>query len=59
VDEIQAAENTLRRYLATEVRDLIERQEFLDALPGSLMPDAASQARLPLLLSRLKQIAAG
>jgi hypothetical protein len=58
VDEIQAADNTLRRYLATEVRDLLERQEFLDALPGSLMPDAASQARLPLLLSRLQQIAA-
>ena len=42
-----------------EIRDLLARQEFLDALPGSLMPDAASQARLPLLLSRLEQIAAG
>ncbi len=59
VAEIQAAEDTVRRYLATETRDLLARQEFLDALPGSLMPDAASQARLPLLLSRLGQIAEG
>ncbi len=59
VAEIEATEATLRSYLAAEVRDLLARQEFLDALPGSLMPDAASQARLPLLLSRLEQIAAG
>jgi hypothetical protein len=59
VAEIQVAEATVRRYLAAEVRGLLVLQEFLDALPASLMPDAASQARLPLLLSRLEQIAAG
>lgn len=59
VAEIQAAENTVRRYLAAEVRGFLMRHEFLDALPGSLMPDAASQARLPLLLARLEQIAEG
>jgi hypothetical protein len=59
VGEIEAAEEKLRSYLAEEVRDLLTRQEFLDALPGSLMPDAASQARLPLLLSRLEQMARG
>jgi hypothetical protein len=59
IAEIEAAEEILRRFLAAEVRDLLARQEFLDTLPGSLMPDAASQARLPLLLARLGQIAAG
>jgi hypothetical protein len=57
--EIRGAEDALRRYLATEVGGFLMRQEFLDALPGTLMPDAASQARLPLLLARLAQIAAG
>jgi hypothetical protein len=57
--EIRAAEDTLRSYLATEANGLLMRKEFLDALPGTLMPDAASQARLPLLLARLEQIAAG
>lgn len=59
IAEIQEAEDSVRRYLAAEVRDLLMRHEFLDALPGSLMPDAANQARLPLLVSRLEQIAAG
>jgi len=32
-------------------------REFLDALPGYLLPDEASQARMPTLLARLKEIA--
>lgn len=59
VGEINTAEGSVRTYLAAEVRDLLGRQEFLDALPGSLRPDVANQARLPLLLSRLNEIAAG
>ncbi len=56
VGEILSAENDVRTYVAAEVRKFLAHQEFLDGLPGSLMPDAASQARLPQLLSRLQAI---
>jgi len=34
-------------------------QGFIDALPGYLMPDAASQARLGLVIRRMEALAAG
>jgi hypothetical protein len=30
--------------------------KFIDALPGHLPPDMASQARLPLLLERSREV---
>ena len=55
--EIRAANMDLREYLATEVTNLLGTREFMDVLPGYLMPDAASQGRLPLLSGRLRKIA--
>lgn len=55
--EIRTANVDLRRYLAAEVTNLLEKPEFMDVLPGYLMPDAASQGRLSLLLARLREIA--
>lgn len=36
---------------------LLDVPEFLDALPGLLMPDQGSQARIPMLTRRLEEIA--
>jgi len=36
---------------------LLANDAFLEALPGHLSPDRASQARLPLLIKRLREIA--
>lgn len=55
--EIADSSNALQDYLATEVRQLLASPVFLDALPGYLPGDAASQLRLPILLTRLQQIA--
>jgi hypothetical protein len=44
-------------YVAGVLHSLIKDQAFLDALPGHLLPDTASQARVPLLVDRIKQIA--
>jgi len=55
--EVQAAPKDLKGYLAREVRELIGNQEFIDALPGYLMPDPASQARLGNLLKTLRSFA--
>jgi hypothetical protein len=48
----------VRAYTATEISKLLENPAFLDALPGYLLPDQASQARVSILLKRLKTIAA-
>jgi hypothetical protein len=49
----------LRHYLSQEFSALLGNPLFLDALPGHLPSDTASQARRPLLLSRLRAISAG
>lgn len=57
IDEIQAEDRTLRQYLAHAMNSLLGDSEFMTALPGQLPGDAASQARLPVLMSRLRAIA--
>jgi predicted nucleotidyltransferase len=57
LSELRAAEDDVRTYVATEVREFLSKSEFVDMLPGSLTPDAASQARMPLLMARLEEIA--
>jgi hypothetical protein len=47
----------IKRYLAEQFRQLLENDEFLDALPGHLPPDEASQQRLPIVEDRMRQIA--
>ena len=58
VQEIRSAQEEVRAYIASEINKLLGTQAFVDALPGYLLPDAASQARIMLLMSRLRQIAA-
>ena len=55
--ELQHSPNELKIYVAGEVRKLIGKQEFMDALPGYLLPDPASQARLGILLETLQKMA--
>lgn len=57
IDEIRAVDAELRRYIGHEMSRLLGESEFLAALPGQLPGDAASQARLPELVSRLRLIA--
>jgi hypothetical protein len=57
--EAAASPPALRNYLADEVSQLLANQGFLDAMPGHLPPDPASQRRLPMVLDRLRQICAG
>jgi hypothetical protein len=47
----------LRGYLADRFRGLLAQPAFMDALPGHLPGDAASQERLPELLAKLREIA--
>ena len=56
VEEVRA-EKLLREYLFTEIVRLLAAPGFIDALPGYLLPDAASQARIGTVLRRLKALA--
>ena len=56
VTEALAANEDVRRYIGERFTTLLSNATFVDALPGLLMPDAASQARLPMVLDRLRRI---
>lgn len=56
--EIEAAPEEVREFIAGVVAEWLADRAFLAALPGNLAGDAASQARLPIVLARLRQIAA-
>lgn len=57
LEEIQTAPPGLSAFIASEITKLLVAPAFLDALPGYLLPDAASQSRASILLQRLKRIA--
>ena len=57
VEEVQTETTLLREYLHTEISGLLAAPGFTDALPGFLLPDAASQARIGTVLQRLKALA--
>lgn len=55
--ECREAPSDLRHYLAATMRQLLARRAFIDALPGHLPGDMASQERLPDVESALAEIA--
>jgi len=55
--EIREAPLQLREYLVAQLRALLQDDNFLEALPAHLPGDAASQARLPVLIRRLRALA--
>lgn len=54
--EIADTDAELRRYIGTQLGQLMSRTAFQDALPGHLPPDAASQERLPEIVSTITSI---
>jgi len=56
VDEIQRSDEVLRAHLATCFAALLRDRKFTAALSGHLPGDAASQARVPLVMERITAI---
>lgn len=52
-NEIQAAPQTVRTYIGEFMKKLLDKREFIDAIPGHLMPDTG---RVGLLINRLREI---
>ena len=57
IEECRAHSAELKDYLRSRVRALLATPAFLDALPGHLPGDRASQARLPDLEDKLRLLA--
>jgi predicted nucleotidyltransferase len=57
IDEISRTPEDVREYISGKVAGLLETRQFLDALPGYILPDDASQGRLKILMERLTEIA--
>jgi hypothetical protein len=55
--ELSRAPEDVRDFIAEEIREWLGDGSFLESLAGHLAGDAASQARRPILLARLQQIA--
>lgn len=55
--EVKGAEATLRDYLADSLARLLRTPDFVEALPGHLPPDQASQRRLQLVMKRIEALA--
>ena len=57
LEETRSESLELRRYLGSAFRALLASQDFLDALPGHLLPDTASQQRAAVILERIAALA--
>ena len=57
VDDVTAADEEVRTYISAEFRSLLGNPSFSEALAGLLLPDAASQARRPLVEQRFLALA--
>ena len=55
VSDVAAASSNVRDYIAAETRALLDNRDFIEALSGFLLPDAASQSRRALLEDRLRR----
>ena len=55
-EELRSASDDVRLYIAEAVGQMLETTDFIDALPGYLLPDDASQSRITIVLERLKKI---
>lgn len=57
LEEVDNCELELKETLSDCIDDMLSDGRFTDAIPGHLLPDEASQARVPIVIERLKQIA--
>jgi hypothetical protein len=57
--EVKQAPATVQRFLAERLGDWLGDTRFLDAVPGHLPGDAASQARAELVVARIRAMVGG
>jgi len=56
LEDIKNSEANLKDFIIKSLKGFLENEIFLEALPGHLLPDQASQARRSIILERIKKI---
>jgi hypothetical protein len=59
VGEVQRCGAPLLQYLKDQFSEWLAGRDFLEALPGHLLPDAVSQRRIRIVLDRMQKIIVG
>lgn len=54
--EVRSVPEEIQIFLAESFDELMQNTDFLDALPGHLPPDAASQKRARVVINRIREI---
>jgi len=57
IDEINHSPAELRRFLVKTFQDFLPEEDFLEAVPGFLPPDPASQQSISIVMERIESIA--
>jgi len=57
VEDVRAADMVVKNAIKEQCSVLVTNERFLEAIPGHLPGDAASQARLPLIMERVDAMA--
>lgn len=57
IEELRGAPEALRTYIAMEIASLLDTPQFVDAVPGHLPGDSASQSRVPIVINLLEAMA--
>ncbi len=56
LEDIKNSEPDLKDFIIKSLQGFLEDEFFLEALPGHLLPDQASQGRRSIILERIKKI---
>lgn len=57
IDEVKASDQLLRDFIEEEIDRLLADPIFLEQLPGHFRADSGSQARVPIVIKRLRSLA--
>jgi len=56
IEEVKNSPEELRTFLSETFKAFLQNDSFIESLSGHLLPDAASQARLPILVQRIEKL---
>ena len=56
IEDIQTSKADLKEFIINSLQGFLDDELFLEALPGHLLPDKASQGRRDIILKRIKKI---
>ena len=58
IEDIKRSKPDLKNFIVKSLQGFLEDEFFLEALPGHLLPDQASQGRRSIILGRINQVVA-